>query len=137
MDQGRILSDLRERVGASAFHRWVGIEVEEAEEGTVTVSLQATDHHRNLIGTMHGGLVATLGDTAAGLAVRTMLEPTRRGATIQLGVHYLAPGGAGVVRARGRVVRMGRSVAYAEADVVDEDEVLLARVTATFALSED
>jgi uncharacterized protein (TIGR00369 family) len=54
--------------------------------------------------------------------------------TTQLSVTYLAPGRTGRILARGRVVKRGRRIGYAEADVRAEDGTLLARATALFAI---
>ena len=75
MDGHDIEADLRDRVARSAFHSWVGMELVRAEPGRVEIGLDAADHHLNLQGLLHGGIVATLADTATGLAVRSMAEP--------------------------------------------------------------
>ncbi|HEY3022031.1 MAG TPA: PaaI family thioesterase, partial [Actinomycetota bacterium] len=91
--------------------------------------------HLNLVGLLHGGLIATLADTATGLAYRTVLEPGTRHVTTHLSVTFLSPGRAGLVTARGKVVKAGRRFGYAESDVVGPDGELLARATATFTVS--
>jgi uncharacterized protein (TIGR00369 family) len=136
MDEHAIEADLRDRVARSAFHSWMGMEVVGATAGRVEMVLDATDHHLNLQGSLHGGVIATLADTATGLAVRSMLPIGRRHVTIQLDVHYLAPGRPGRVTAVGTAVRVGSQVAYAEADILDGDR-LLARATATMAVMAD
>jgi uncharacterized protein (TIGR00369 family) len=136
MDEHAIEADLRDRVARSAFHSWMGMEVVGATAGRVEMVLDATDHHLNLQGSLHGGVIATLADTATGLAVRSMLPIGRRHVTIQLDVHYLAPGRPGRVTAVGPAVRVGSQVAYAEADILDGDR-LLARATATMAVMAD
>jgi len=67
--------------------------------GTVEIALDAAPHHLNLQGVLHGGMIATLADTAAGLAVRTELTPGRTHVTTSLTVPYLRPGGCSPPRA--------------------------------------
>ena len=136
MDQHDIEADLRERVASSAFHSWMGMELVRAERGRVEIALEAADH-LNLQGLLHGGVVASLADTATGLAVRTMVPAGRRHVTVQLDVHYLRPGAPGRVTAIGTTVRVGTSIGYAEADVTDDRGRLLARATATVAVMAD
>jgi uncharacterized protein (TIGR00369 family) len=100
----------------------------------VDVELDVGPQHLNLFGTMHGGLIATLADTATGLAMLTALEAATTHLTTSLNVTFLAPGRAGVVTSRGRVLKHGRRFGYAEADVVNEAGDLLARATATFTI---
>jgi uncharacterized protein (TIGR00369 family) len=131
------LSDeLVDLVAASPFHAWAGISVLEVSEGEVTLALEAEPHHRNLLGTIHGGMVATLADTAAGLAVRSMLEPGRGHVTVSLGVEYLRAAAPGRLIGRGRALRVGTKIAHAAADVTDEQGVLLATATAAIALTD-
>jgi uncharacterized protein (TIGR00369 family) len=136
MDEYAMETDLRDRVARSSFHSWMGMELVGARAGRVEMALDATDHHLNLQGGLHGGVIATLADTATGLAVRSMLPTGRRHVTIQLDVHYLAPGRAGRITGVGTAVRVGSQIAYAEADIRDGDR-LLARATATMAVTAD
>jgi uncharacterized protein (TIGR00369 family) len=126
------LQEIADRVARSEFHRWAGIELVRAEPGEVEIALGAEAHHLNLLGTVHGGMIATVADTAMGLAVRTRLEPDTTQVTGQLDVHYLAPGRAGRIVGIGRALKSGRQMGYAEAEVLDERSRTLARASATF-----
>ena len=129
------LAEVRERVERSAFHAELfPMVLERVEEGRVDVALELRPEHRNLVGTVHGGVIATLADTATGLAYRTVLPPGLRLVTSQLNVTFLAPAREGRIEARGAVVKRGKRSGYAEADVVDAEGSLLARATALFAL---
>jgi uncharacterized protein (TIGR00369 family) len=129
------LDEVRERFARSEFHRWIGMRLARVEPGEVDVELDVEPHHLNLLGLLHGGLIATLADTATGLAYRTVLRPGTRHVTTQLSVTFLSPGRAGRVTARGRVVKAGGRFGYAEADVLGPGGALLARATATFTVS--
>ena len=72
-----LLSALRERLAASEFHTWAGMEVVEASAGEVTVAMDALDRHVNLQGLVHGGMLAILADTACGLSIRSAMEAGR------------------------------------------------------------
>ncbi len=128
------VEDVRERFARSAFHAWIGMRLERVEPGEVDVALDLEAHHMNLVGIAHGGLLATVADTATGLAFRTVLEPGTTHVTTQLSVVFLAPGTGGTVVAHGRVVKGGRRFGYAEADLVDDEGTLVARASATFAV---
>jgi uncharacterized protein (TIGR00369 family) len=111
------------------------MELADAEDGSVTVALDLSEHHLNLQGLAHGGVIATLADAAMGLSLRTALEPGRRHVSIEIGVHYLRPVTRGRVRAIGRAVRVGREIAYAQADVLDANDRLLARADGTYSVT--
>lgn len=99
------------------------------------MQIHAGPEHRNLQGLIHGGLLATLADVAMGLAVRTAVEPGRRHVTIELSVRFLRPGRLGPIIAKGRTRRVGRQVAFAEADVVDPTGRVLAAAQGTYSVS--
>jgi uncharacterized protein (TIGR00369 family) len=126
------LEALRRHVESSAFHAWAGFELVSVEVGVVEVALDIQPHHLNPGGILHGGMVATLADTAIGLAVRSALPPDRTHVTTQLNVHFLEKAERGRVRALGRAVRVGGRMGYGEGDVVDEEGRLLARASGTF-----
>src|SRR2546426_12803138 len=90
------------RMAETPFYRWEGITLVSSREGEVELALQVEPHHLNLQGLMHGGMIATLADTAGGLAVRTALEPGRRHVTAQLSVDFFRPVRAGRILATGR-----------------------------------
>jgi uncharacterized protein (TIGR00369 family) len=129
------IEEVQERFARSRFHSWIGMRLERVGMGEVDVALDVEPHHLNLVGLLHGGLIATLADTASGLAYRTVLEPGTRHVTTQLSVTFLSPGRTGRITARGKVVKSGRRFGYAEVDVVGPDDELLARATATFNVS--
>jgi uncharacterized protein (TIGR00369 family) len=85
----------------------------------------------NPIGLIHGGLVCTLADSAAGCAVQTTLGPGVGYASIDITVNYLRPVtlASGSLTATGRVTKPGRRVAAASAEVTDAAGRLVATAT--------
>jgi uncharacterized protein (TIGR00369 family) len=132
-----IVEDLRSRIAASPFHAGLGISVEHAAAGEIRLGWEAQPDHRNLQGLVHGGILATLVDIAMGLAVRTVVGPTRRHLTMDLHVHYLRPAQPGRLEALGSVVRVGTHVAFAEGSVMDAAGRLLIRASGTYSVTED
>ncbi len=134
MSEEPVLADLRRRMEGSAFHGWMGMALGAARPGEVELTLDAQSHHLNLQGRLHGGVLATLADTATGLAVRTKLTSAQRHVTVQLGVQYLSASGRGRIVAVGRAVRVGRQIAFAEAEIRDAHGKLLATAQVTLAV---
>ncbi len=127
--------DLRAVLTDSPFYRWHGLRVTDASPGAVTLDLDLEEHHRNVQGFAHGGVLATIADAAMGLSVRTALDPGRRHVTIELGVHYLRPVTTGTITASGEAVRVGSEIAYAEAVVRDTGGRDLARASGTYSVT--
>ena len=134
-EDGNLLDDLRERLAVSEFHTWAGMEVVEASAGEVTVAMDVRDRHVNLQGLVHGGMLAILADTACGLSIRSAMEAGRLHVTTDMDIHYLAPARPGRLFGRGKAVRVGRSLAFAEASIEDAEGKLLARAQARFSVS--
>ncbi len=111
----------------------IGARLDESEDGTATLVFEVRDEHLNPAGTLHGGVVATLVDTAMGQAVRTTTEDGEVPATSQLTVTYLRPGEPGPLQVRGRVRTRGRHLTVCEADV-EQDGRSVAHAVATFAI---
>ena len=91
------------------------------EEGRVEFTCAVDESVYNPIGVVHGGLVCTLLDTVAGCAVHTTLPAGVGYTSIELKVNYLRAVHAtsGPLTAIGRVIKPGRRVAFAEAEVLD------------------
>jgi uncharacterized protein (TIGR00369 family) len=134
-DERSNIEEIRERFARSEFHTTrLGLSLDRIGPGEADVSLEIGSHHQNLMGTLHGGMIAVLADTATGVALGAALGPGRIWTTTSLNLTFLAPGRSGRVSARARVVKSGRQFGYAEADVVDAEDHLLARAAATFAI---
>jgi uncharacterized protein (TIGR00369 family) len=106
-----------------------GIESIGEADGLTRLRVTLAPEHGNNIGIVHGGLVATLLDIAMGTASR--LAAGAPVMTVDMHVAYMAVG-HGVLIGEGRVVRSGRSIIFAEADVRDTDGVLVARASGIF-----
>lgn len=129
-----LLASLRNLIEASRFHTWAGMEVLEATPGEVTVAMRVEEHHVNLQGLVHGGMLAILADTACGLSIRSAMEPGRLHVTSDMDIHFLAPAKPGRLVGRGTAIKVGRSLAFAEASIEDGDARLLARAQSRFSV---
>lgn len=134
-DDEDLLQELRARLAASPFHTWAGMEVVSAGRGAVAVAMDLEERHVNLQGFVHGGMLAILADTACGMSIRSAIEPGRLHVTADLDIHFLAPAKPGRVLGRGRAVKVGRSLAFAEASIEDEGGRLLAKAQSRFSVS--
>lgn len=114
----------------------LGFELDNFGDGHVEIVCTPQEFHYNPYGMIHGGLAATLLDTATGCAIQTRLPAGAGYATLNLAVNYLRPitTETGRVRCVGKVVSLGRTVAVSEAEVIDKSERVLARATATCLL---
>ena len=114
----------------------VGFELDEVEEGRVVFALEPGEHHYNPIGSVHGGVYATVLDSATGCAVHSVLAAGVGYTSLDLNVKFLRgmTTGTGRVTCEGRVVQRGRRTALAEASLTDSQGRLLATATSTCLL---
>jgi uncharacterized protein (TIGR00369 family) len=115
------------------FYEHLGLELDALADGRSAIRLPFQKHFGNSRGEVHGGAVAALADAAMSQAVRSTVELGAAVATISLNLNYLAPA-HGELSCVGTVVRGGRSVAFAEAEVTDERGKAVCRATATYRL---
>jgi uncharacterized protein (TIGR00369 family) len=112
----------------------LGLEIVDVAKGEVTFAMTPAEKHYNPIGSVHGGVVATLLDTVMGCALHTLLPRGAWYTTLDINVRYhrgitLA---TGPVRAVGTVVHNGRRTATAEGRVIEATSGrLLATSTST------
>ncbi|HEX5615090.1 MAG TPA: PaaI family thioesterase [Acidimicrobiia bacterium] len=113
--------------------RTLDFRIVEIGDGEVTFEVTPQEFHYNPIGSVHGGLAATLLDSALGCAVQSVLPAGSGYTTVDLAVKYLRPmtTETGPVRAVAKVVHAGRRTATAEARIVDAAGKVYAHGTTT------
>lgn len=114
------------------FARFLGIELGQMRRGLATLHLAIRDELRRNNGFTHGGVIASLADTAAAFAILTVLEPAQTTTTIELTIHYLRPLVKGRATACARVVRAGRRILVISVDVFDDAGILAATALTSF-----
>ncbi len=131
---------LIELIGKVPFWETIGIELDDAEVGRVRLRLGMREDLRTFgeRRVLHGGAIATLIDSAAASATRTLRgadEPPWRGlATTDMHVSYLAAVTGGAVTAEGRVTRAGGRVAFIDVEVRNDNGDLVARGMVTLQI---
>jgi uncharacterized protein (TIGR00369 family) len=103
----------------------------EAAPGTATFICEPDESHYNPIGTVHGGLVCTLLDSALGCAVQTTLPQGQGYTSIEIKVNYLRPvlAGSGRLTCVATVTKPGNRVAFADGVVTDASGKTVATAT--------
>lgn len=117
------------------FHREVGFTIDPSRSGpgVCTVHGKVEARHLNINGVVHGGVYATILDTAMGAAVVTLLKEDEVTATTSLYIEFLRPSVEGqTLEARGEVVRRGRHLSFVEGNLVDGDGKRLSQAHGTW-----
>jgi len=105
----------------------------EAEQGRAVFEGNPADDFYNPIGTVHGGFAMTLLDSALGCAIFTTLVKGEKWTTLEIKVNLVRPifKDTGTLRAEGRVIHRGRTLATSEGDLKDANGKLYAHATTT------
>jgi len=105
----------------------------EVSEGHAVFAVDPDEYHYNPIGVVHGGLAATLLDSAMGCAVHSKLPPGAGYTTLEIKVNFIRAmtGETGRVRCEAKIVHSGARTATAEGRIVDEAGKLYAHGTTT------
>ena len=121
------------RLPYAAIAQTLDFTVMEVRPGVALFQGTPLAKHLNPLGTVHGGWVATLLDSALGCAIHTLMPPGRGYTTAELGVNYVKGLTPKVqrVRAEGKVIHCGRQLATAEARLFGPDGTLYAHATTT------
>jgi uncharacterized protein (TIGR00369 family) len=115
----------------SGWMETLGARITEAEPGRVVLELEAGPKHRHGGGIVQGGVITQIADAAMGMALATLQEDRVWNTTIELKINFIRPVVSGRIRAVGRVVEMKQTLMFGEADVLDEQDRLVARASST------
>jgi len=114
------------------FARLLDLQLEAATPGQAVMSLQIRDELRQNLGVVHGGVTASLIDSAAAMAIVPLLAEDESATTVDLTINYLRPLRSGKVTATARVLRAGKRIIAVTADVEDEAGDLAATGLTTY-----
>jgi uncharacterized protein (TIGR00369 family) len=129
-----LVDRLRRRLASSPALQWLQPTLEDLALDSCVLKLKYRPELTNGSPTMHGGILATLADTAVAFALSTNFDGKVGFATTDLSIHFLRRARTDV-EARARILKKGRRVSVGEVDLVDADGHLVARVLTTFLLT--
>ena len=116
-------TDYRSRVTESferqPFVNLVGGELRRVDPGKVDIALPFKPELAQQHGYVHGGVITSIADAAAGCAAMTLAAVEVGVLTTELKVNFLRPARDGVLCAKGRVIKTGRTLTIVQADVTE------------------
>ncbi|KFN41031.1 PaaI family thioesterase [Arenimonas oryziterrae] len=125
------LHALQESVRQSPYPNLIGMRIASIEFDACRIVLELGERHMQPFGIVHGGVLATLIDTATFWAGFLRLPEDAGLVNVDLKLNYLKAVAGGKLRAEGRCLRAGRQISYSEASVFDEKDELIAHGTST------
>jgi acyl-CoA thioesterase len=134
---GNVISDERKQRAANGLHslpfaKLIGMQLVDIRPNEAVIKIDMRNDLQQPSGVLHGGVTATLIDTAMAFAVRTHLDDHEYTATIDLTVHYLRPHTNGSATCTAKIVRAGKRIFTVSAEVENEDGKLIATGLSTY-----
>jgi uncharacterized protein (TIGR00369 family) len=111
-----------------------GFQLAKAERGRAVFRMPVLELHKQIHRVVHGGVLASLADTAGGFAAFLAAPPGSRVLTIEMKINFLEGVEHGEIKADARVIRQGRNTSVVECDVTDQDGRLVSKALMTFAV---
>ena len=124
-----------EIVNTSPYFALLSMKLMDVGVGYASLEIDLAKKHLQPFGMVHGGVFASIIDAAAFWSVYFGIEDPAAGlTTVDLKLNYLAPAISGKLLVSGRQIKVGRTLGYAEARVVDPSDTVLAHGTSTLII---
>ena len=125
------------KVNGCPFFTLISMHITNLDWGESRLEMVVEEKHFQPYGMVHGGVYASVVDAAAFWAVYPQLDDDFGITTIELKLNYLAPTSSGSLIAKGKSIKVGKSICLAEAWVEDETGKLIAHGTETMMVLKD
>lgn len=124
IDGSRVLSPAEQLLG------WQCENIDE-QAGTIQLTFQATDQFLNPGGTINGGILSAMLDSAMGCAVSMTLEENEFAPTLEIKASFHRPAQPGSLRVSAKLLKRSKQIAWMNAEMTDTDGQLIASASAT------
>lgn len=130
-------TDIADLTAASPLGNHLGWHAVAIDQDYSVIAMPFKEHNVTIGNIVHGGAIAALADAAATAACWATPERTdaSRGTTIALNMNYLHAAAGSTLTATAKVIQRGKSICVADVDVSDDNDVSVARGTATYKLT--
>jgi uncharacterized protein (TIGR00369 family) len=124
-------------VNRSPYFSLLSMKIKDLEWGAAVLEVELEEKHLQPFGYVHGGVIASVMDAAAFWAVFPQVKDGMGLTTVEIKVNFLAPVREGKLLAKGRCIKIGKTLALGDAMIHDAKGNLLAHGTATMMIVPD
>jgi len=128
------IRELVETINTSPFPKHMAMRLAAIDLDKAVIELKTSRSHLQAYGIVHGGVLATLIDTATFWSVYLRIPEDAGLVNIDLKLNYLQPVAIGLLTAEGRAIRSGNKICYAESEVWSSGRELVAHGTSTLMI---
>jgi uncharacterized protein (TIGR00369 family) len=132
-ERNKLFEDVQGIFSRASFIQHMGIKLAEVSKGACKLEMKTRKEHMQQHGFVHAGVLATFADHAAGGAARAAVPDGKDVITIEFKVNFLRPAPGGKLTCDARVLRAGKTVVIAEAEVYS-GETMVTKLTSTLAV---
>jgi len=125
------IETVKTQVNQCPYFQLLQMTLREIGWGSSRIEIEVEQRHLQPFGMVHGGVFASLIDATGFWAVFSQAAPAAGMTTVELKINYLAPADTGRLIAKGKCLKLGRSLGLGEARVEDASGRLLAHGTTT------
>jgi uncharacterized protein (TIGR00369 family) len=125
---------VRQGVNGCPYFQLLSMSIVEFGEGNSHLEVALDRKHLQPFQMVHGGVFSSVVDAAAFWAVFPLLEEGLGLTTVEMHLNYLAPASTGTMVARGKCLKLGKTLALGQTEVIDGEGRLLAHGTATLMI---
>jgi acyl-CoA thioesterase len=116
------------------FWTLLGMELIDAKKGWARVRLPYSEKLNNAIGKVHGGAIFSPADSAVGIALAGLIDKKETISTLEMKINFIKSFRGGELFAEAKIIHRGTQTAIGEVDVLDEQNNLIAKGLATYAI---
>ena len=116
------------------FWSLLGMELVEVKKGWAQIKLPFNEKLTNAVGLMHGGAIFSPADSAVGMALIGLINRDQNISTLEMKINYLKPVRGSAIVAEAKIVHKGTQTAIGDVEVRDENDALIAKGLATYAI---
>jgi uncharacterized protein (TIGR00369 family) len=129
------IKQLQRLIQVSPYPSLLSMQLVDIGVGFAEIEIAVERKHMQLLGVVHGGVLASLIDTVAFWAVYFGIQRSDQWYTsVDLKVNFLAPAVSGKLVARGKQIKVGKKICYASAEILDSKDKILAHGSSTMMI---
>jgi len=131
------LDDLMERGEASPYYRLLNMKIEEVKDGYARLTMNIEEKHLQFLGSVHGGAIASLADSAAAWATVGSTDLKGAPLTVEMKINFLLAVESGQLTAEARSIHKGFRISVCDVEVKDDQGRLVAKSLVTYYLRKE
>jgi len=131
------LNDLIKRGETSPYYRLLNMRIEEVKDGYARLTMNIGDKHLQFLGTVHGGAIASLADSAAAWAAVSSTDLKGVPLTVEMKINFLLAVESGKLIAEARTIHKGFRISVSDVEVKDDKGQLVAKSLVTYYLRKE